>query len=52
MPPEPAEIYLKGAVKDVLADKQEMGTITIKTNRTDLNGEQIYAIWKQINMLL
>ncbi len=34
-------------VKDVLADKQEMGTITIKTNRTDLNGEQIYAIWKQ-----
>ena len=34
-------------VKDVLADKQERGTITIKTNRTDLNGEQIYAIWKQ-----
>lgn len=34
-------------VKDVLADKAEMGTITIQTNRTDLNSEQVYAVWKQ-----
>lgn len=34
-------------VKDVLSDKAEMGTITIQTNRTDLNSEQVYIIWKQ-----
>ena len=34
-------------MKDVLEDKQEMGTITIKTNRLDLNSEQVYVIWKQ-----
>lgn len=34
-------------MKDVLSDKAEMGTITIQTNRTDLNSEQVYIIWKQ-----
>lgn len=32
---------------EVYADKKELGTITIKTNRTNLNSEQIYNIYKQ-----
>lgn len=34
-------------IKEAYANKQEMGTITIKTNRTDLNGYQAYSIYKQ-----
>ena len=34
-------------VRDMYADRQEMGTITLKTNRTDLNCFQIYSIYKQ-----
>jgi hypothetical protein len=34
-------------VKDVYTNRQEMGTITLKTNRTDLNSFQIYSIYKQ-----
>lgn len=35
------------SVSDVVADKNEMGTISIKTNRRDLNAQQVYAIYKQ-----
>lgn len=35
------------AVKDMYENKNEMGTITIKTNRTDLNSFQVYCIYKQ-----
>ena len=34
-------------VKDAYADKEEMGTITLKTNRTELNAFQVYSIYKQ-----
>lgn len=34
-------------IKEAYADKEEMGTITLKTNRTDLNAFQIYSIYKQ-----
>ncbi len=32
---------------DVLAAKTEMGTISIRTNRTELNSQQVYGIYKQ-----
>lgn len=35
------------SIKDVTADHAEMGTITIRTNRKDLNSEQVYQIFKQ-----
>ena len=34
-------------IKEAYADKEEMGTITLKTNRTDLNAFQVYSIYKQ-----
>ncbi len=34
-------------INDIYENKQEMGTITIKTNRTDLNSVQVYNIYKQ-----
>lgn len=34
-------------VKEAYADKEEMGTITLKTNRTELNAFQVYSIYKQ-----
>lgn len=34
-------------IREAYADKEEMGTITLKTNRTDLNSFQIYSIYKQ-----
>lgn len=34
-------------VKDAYADKEEMGTITLETNQTELNAFQIYSIYKQ-----
>lgn len=34
-------------VKDLYEDKEEMGTVTLRTNRTDLNAEQVYRIYKQ-----
>ena len=34
-------------VREMYSDKEEMGTITLKTNRTDLNCFQIYSIFKQ-----
>lgn len=33
--------------QDMLNDKAEIGTITIKTNRKDLNATQVYSIYKQ-----
>lgn len=38
---------IPATIKDMYQDKLEMGTITIKTNRTDLNPAQIYCIYKQ-----
>lgn len=35
------------SVKDAFSDHREMGTITLKTNRTDLNCFQVYCIYKQ-----
>ena len=35
------------SMKEIELDHQEMGTITIRTNRTDLNSEQVYQIFKQ-----
>ncbi len=32
---------------DVLAAKTEMGTISIRTNRNELNSQQVYSIYKQ-----
>ena len=34
-------------IQEAYADKEEMGTITLKTNRTDLNAFQVYSIYKQ-----
>lgn len=34
-------------IKEAYKGKEEMGTITLKTNRTDLNAFQIYSIYKQ-----
>lgn len=34
-------------IREAYADKEEMGTITLKTNRTDLNAFQVYSIYKQ-----
>lgn len=34
-------------IREAYADKEEMGTITLKTNRTDLNAFQVYSISKQ-----
>lgn len=34
-------------IKEAYAGKEEMGTITLKTNRTDLNAFQVYSIYKQ-----
>lgn len=34
-------------IKEAYEGKEEMGTITLKTNRTDLNAFQIYSIYKQ-----
>ncbi|MCD4786307.1 MAG: transposase [Candidatus Eremiobacteraeota bacterium] len=34
-------------VSEVVADSLEMGTISVKTNRTDLNAQQVYSIYKQ-----
>ena len=34
-------------MKEALKGHQEMGTITIKTNRLDLYSQQIYVMWKQ-----
>ena len=33
--------------QDMLNDKAEIGTLTIKTNRKDLNSAQVYSIYKQ-----
>lgn len=34
-------------VKDMYEDKKKMGTITVKTNRKELNSFQVYCIYKQ-----
>lgn len=34
-------------VKDMYENKKEMGTITVKTNRKELNSFQVYYIYKQ-----
>lgn len=34
-------------IQESYAGKEEMGTITLKTNRTDLNSFQVYSIYKQ-----
>lgn len=34
-------------IKEAYADKDETGTITLKTNRTELNAFQVYCIYKQ-----
>ncbi len=34
-------------VTDVYADGNQMGTVTIRTNRRDLNSEQVYVAYKQ-----
>lgn len=34
-------------IRDAYENKEEMGTITLKTNRTDLNSFQVYSIYKQ-----
>ena len=35
------------SIKDMYVSKEEIGTITVKTNRTDLNSFQVYSIYKQ-----
>lgn len=35
------------SIKEISADHAEMGTITIRTNRKDLNSERVYQIFKQ-----
>ena len=35
------------SIKESYEGKEEMGTITLKTNRTDLNAFQVYSIYKQ-----
>ena len=35
------------SLKDMYAGRKEMGTLTLKTNRTDLNSFQVYSIFKQ-----
>ena len=34
-------------IQEAYADKEEMGTMTLKTNRKDLNAFQVYSIYKQ-----
>ena len=34
-------------LKELLAAIPEMGTVTIRTNRTDLNSHQVYRVYKQ-----
>lgn len=34
-------------IREAYEGKEEMGTITLKTNRTDLNAFQVYSIYKQ-----
>lgn len=34
-------------IRDAYEGKEEMGTITLRTNRTDLNAFQVYSIYKQ-----
>lgn len=35
------------SMRDMLLEREEIGTITIKTNRTELNSCQVYNIYKQ-----
>lgn len=35
------------SIQEAYAGKEEMGTITLKTNRTDLNAFPVYSIYKQ-----
>ena len=44
---EELESLVPLTVKEAYADKEEMGTITLKTNRTELNAFQVYSIYKQ-----
>lgn len=44
---EELESLVPITLKDMLSNKQEIGTITIKTNRKDLNAVQVYCIYKQ-----
>ncbi len=44
---EELEALVPITIQEAYADKEEMGTITLKTNRLDLNAFQVYSIYKQ-----
>ncbi len=44
---EELEALVPLTVRDAYTDKEEMETITLKTNRTELNAFQVYSIYKQ-----
>lgn len=44
---EELELLEPLTIREAYADKEEMGTITLKTNRTELNAFQVYSIYKQ-----